>query len=82
MYSQWLRTEHDRLHIVEQWPDSPHKLAVLTAIRSSLASLIAKAPSAVCLECETCLNQHSSQAAAKLRVLTSAIESSSTVLAA
>ena len=82
MYFQWHKTEHDRLHIVEQWPDSPHKLAVLTAVRSSLASLIRKAPSAVCLECETCLKQQASQAAAAFRVMTSAIESSSAVLAA
>ena len=81
MYSQWLKTEHDRLHIVEQWPDSPHKLAVLTAIRSSLASLIRKVPAAVSFECETCLNHHSSHLVA-FRGLASAVESSSTILAA
>jgi hypothetical protein len=82
MYSQWLRTEHDRLHIVEQWPDSPHKLAVLTAIRSSLASLIRKVPSAVSLECEICLNRHPSHGVVAFRALASATESSSAILAA
>ncbi len=38
---QWIRTEHDRLHGVEEWPDSPYKDAVLTAIRSTLKRLAA-----------------------------------------
>jgi hypothetical protein len=58
MYSQWLKTEHDRLHIVEQWPDGPHKSAALTAIRSSLESLARKATSRIEFDCETCLNRH------------------------
>jgi hypothetical protein len=82
MYSQWLKTEHDRLHIVEQWPDGPHKLAVLTAIRSSLASLIRNAPAMGCLDCETCLNRHVGHGVAAFRALAPAVESSSTVLAA
>ena len=57
MHSQWLKTEHDRLHIVEMWPDSPQKEAALTAIRSKLASLSHSAPAhATSLVCEACLN--------------------------
>jgi hypothetical protein len=82
MYSQWLKTEHDRLHIVEQWPDGPHKLAVLTAIRSSLASLIRKLPSAVSLDCEICLNRHPSHGVVAFRVLASTADSSSAIVAA
>jgi hypothetical protein len=80
MYSQWLKTEHDRLHIVEQWPDGPHKLAVLTAIRSSLASLIRKAPSAVSLECEICLNRQIASAVVAFRAFAQ-VENPSRVLA-
>jgi len=35
----WLAFEHERLHDVEQWPDSPRKRAVLAAIESTLPSL-------------------------------------------
>jgi hypothetical protein len=35
----WLEFEHERLHDVEQWPDSPRKQAVLAAIASTLRSL-------------------------------------------
>lgn len=70
MYSQWLKTEHDRLHIIEQWPDGPAKSAALAAIRSSLASLARIARPTVCTDCETCLNRQR----AKLHVLTPAGE--------
>jgi hypothetical protein len=35
----WLASEHQRLHNVERWPDSPRKQAVLGAIQSTLSSL-------------------------------------------
>jgi len=35
----WLAAEHARLHVVETWPDSPRKAAVMRAIRSSISSL-------------------------------------------
>jgi hypothetical protein len=35
----WLASEHQRLHHVERWPDSPRKHAVLGAIQSTLNSL-------------------------------------------
>lgn len=37
--TEWLAGEHQRLHNVEQWPDSPRKQAVLGAIQSTLDSL-------------------------------------------
>jgi hypothetical protein len=37
--NEWLASEHQRLHSVEQWPDSPRKQAVLDAIQSTLDSL-------------------------------------------
>lgn len=36
---EWLAFEHQRLHNVEQGPDSPRKRAVLGAIQSTLDSL-------------------------------------------
>lgn len=35
----WLASEHQRLHNVERWPDSPRKQAILGAIQSTLKSL-------------------------------------------
>lgn len=40
MLSKWIMEEHHRLHIVERWPDGPHKEAVLGAIRSTLNRLL------------------------------------------
>ncbi len=37
--NDWLASEHQRLHNVELWPDSPRKQAVLGAIQSTLESL-------------------------------------------
>lgn len=37
--TEWLASEHQRLHDVEQWPDSPRKQAVLGAIQSTLDSI-------------------------------------------
>jgi hypothetical protein len=39
MLSHWIAVEHYRLHLVERWPDSPHKDATLAAIYSTLAAL-------------------------------------------
>jgi hypothetical protein len=44
MLCEWIRTEHQRLHIVEEWPASTHKDAVITAIHSTLASLLRDLP--------------------------------------
>ena len=43
--AQWMKVEHYRLHAVEEWPDSPHKQAVLAAIHSALKRLQADLPS-------------------------------------
>jgi hypothetical protein len=50
---QVMQVEHYRLHLVEGWPDSPHKQAVLSAIRSTLERLKAASPACVpmCLVC-------------------------------
>jgi hypothetical protein len=53
----WLACEHYRLHVVEQWPDSPRKQAVIEAIQSTLDSL-SRDPRTVqgnvsCFLCET-----------------------------
>jgi hypothetical protein len=39
MLEQWVSVEHNRLHCVERWPESPHKQAVLAAIHSALQGL-------------------------------------------
>ena len=58
MNSQWLKTEHDRLHIVELWPEGPHKQAALAAIWSKIASLtLTVATKGHHLECEICLSR-------------------------
>ena len=60
MHFQWLRTEHHRLHVIEDWPDSPHKQAALAAIRSKLASLARNLPPELhWQDCEICLNRRS-----------------------
>jgi len=61
MNSQWLKTEHDRLHIVELWPDGPHKQAALAAIRSKIASLAQTLAGDRHLECEICLNRQTAE---------------------
>ena len=58
MHFLWLTTEHNRLHVVEQWPDGPAKDARLAAIRSSLTSLLRSAPANQQLPlCEVCLSR-------------------------
>ena len=39
MIREWINSEHHRLHIVEKWPVSLYKDAVMVAIQSSLARL-------------------------------------------
>ncbi len=39
MIRNWLMVEHHRLHVVEQWPESPHRNATLAAIRKSIQTL-------------------------------------------
>jgi len=50
MYRDFLAMEHYRLHVMEQWPDSPVKRAALAAVRATLASLAGLAE----FECDLC----------------------------
>jgi hypothetical protein len=57
MLSNWIAVEHYRLHLVERWPNSPHKEATLAAVYSALASLERDSRSATasqeCIVCRT-----------------------------
>jgi hypothetical protein len=58
MRSQWIASEHHRLHTVECWPDSPYKEATLRAIRAAIASLTGDSSMPACVPlCEVCLNR-------------------------
>ena len=55
MYRDFLAMEHYRLHVMEQWPDSPVKRAGLAAVRAALASLAATPPGGDAgFECDVC----------------------------
>ena len=55
MYTEWLATEHHRMHLIEKWPDGPLKEASLAAARSALAGLESTAPAeASAFSCEIC----------------------------
>ena len=60
MHLEWLAVEHYRLHVVEEWPDGPHKHAALAAIRSSLASLTKRHPEMGDPYCEICSSRERS----------------------
>jgi hypothetical protein len=46
MLTYWIAQEYYRLQVVEQWPHSSHKVALLAAIHSTLESLVdRRAPS-------------------------------------
>lgn len=83
MHFQWFTTEHHRLHVVEEWPDSPHKEAALAAIRSKLASLARNLPSGSHLvDCEACLNREDHSGIVAFPVAPTATEDPFTDLAA
>lgn len=44
MYTEWLATEHHRIHLIEEWPEGPIKEASLASARSALDSLLRNAP--------------------------------------
>ena len=52
---QWMKVEHYRLHCVEEWAESPHKEAVLAAIRSALDRL--EASSLKTPQCMVCASR-------------------------
>jgi len=58
MYAEWIATEHHRLHIVEEWPEGPHKEVALAAIQSSLHSLLQNhQPDGPLATCEICVSR-------------------------
>lgn len=58
MHRDWLAMEHYRMHVMEQWPDSPRKAAGLAAVRSTIESLQKTAPAdAAEFVCCDCLGQ-------------------------
>ena len=83
MNSQWLKTEHHRLHVVEEWPDGPHKEAALSAIRSKLASLARDvSPETRVRVCEICLSRQTSSSLFRLHPLRRASDDARTDRAA
>jgi hypothetical protein len=57
MNFEWIAMEHHRLHLIEEWPDSPHKEAALAAIRSTLESLLRTHRVGDLPACEVCLSR-------------------------
>jgi hypothetical protein len=53
MKNAWFAVEHHRLHVIEDWPDGPHKEAALEAVRSSLVrwSGLSGADLPICVIC-------------------------------
>ena len=83
MHFQWFRMEHHRLHVVEEWPESPQKHAALAGIRSKLASLARNLPPDFDhSHCEICLSRAEKSRLVALPVPCDVAESSSNGLAA
>jgi hypothetical protein len=60
MYAEWIATEHHRLHLIEEWPDGPRKEVALSAIQSSLQSLLQNhQPDDPLATCEICVSRKS-----------------------
>ena len=55
---QWIKLEHWRLHSVEEWPQSAHKIAVLESIRATLTRL-EQANETVEMLCTVCASRQS-----------------------
>ena len=54
MLDQWIVMEHHRLHVVEGWPETDYKRAVLEAIHSTLDSLSSHNCHSLCTRCSVC----------------------------
>jgi hypothetical protein len=54
MHNEWLAGEHNRIHVMELWPDGPRKEAGLAAARSALDSLAGIIPSGSSFACAIC----------------------------
>jgi hypothetical protein len=58
MHAEWIATEHHRLHLIEEWPESPRKAVALSAIQSSLQSLLQNhQPDDPLATCEICVSR-------------------------
>jgi hypothetical protein len=57
MFFEWIGQEHHRLHVVEEWPESPQKQAVLASIQSKLQSLAWNRGKDSLPECMVCLSR-------------------------
>jgi hypothetical protein len=57
MNFEWIAMEHHRLHLIEEWPNGPHKDAAVAAIRSTLESLLRTHRGVDLPICEMCLNR-------------------------
>lgn len=57
MNFEWIAMEHHRLHLIEEWPDSPHKQAALAAIHSTLEGLLRTHRHGDLPVCEVCLSR-------------------------
>ena len=53
---QWIKLEHSRLHSVEEWPQSAHKIAVLASIHSTLTRL-EQANASAAISCTVCASR-------------------------
>lgn len=51
MLRYWIEQEYYRLHVVEEWPDSPYKHVLLIAISSKLESLARQLPPLLASDC-------------------------------
>ena len=57
MLREWVMVEHHRLVSIEEWPEGPHKEAVLAAIQSTLKSLLQDFRTPVNQVCDVCRNR-------------------------
>jgi hypothetical protein len=57
MYSEWLASEHHRIHMIELWPDGFRKEAGLAAARSALESLTGVIPKGSSFVCAICASR-------------------------
>ena len=54
MHSQWMAFEHNRIHVMEQWPDGPTKEAGLASAWSALDRVTREMPDGSSFTCVIC----------------------------
>jgi len=58
MNFEWIAMEHQRLHLIEEWPEGSYKEAALAAVHSTLEGLLrVHRPGLALPVCEICLNR-------------------------